>query len=151
MFEQDEEEEESMRKTTGWGLSGATMLAFVGAIMFAGLAFAQATPPAGQEPPKPAQEEPREEGRKEFVDEVVVTAQKRTEDVQEVPVAITAVLAQDLAVIMAGGQDIRFLSARVPSLTLESVVRPRLPALLHARPRQHRLRPQRVAARLDDR
>ncbi|MCU0291835.1 MAG: TonB-dependent receptor [Thermoanaerobaculaceae bacterium] len=103
-----------MRKTTGWGLSGATTLAFVGAIAFAGLALAQ-------EPPKPAQEEPKaEEGRTEYVEEVVVTAQKRSEDIQLVPVAITAVQAQDLAVVMAGGQDIRFLSARVPSLTLES-------------------------------
>lgn len=110
-----------MRKTRGWGLSGATMLVCVGAIMFAGLAFAQATPPAGQEPQKPAQEEPKAEaGRTEFVEEVVVTAQKRSEDIQLVPVAITAVQAQDLAVVMAGGQDIRFLSARVPSLTLES-------------------------------
>lgn len=110
-----------MRKTTGSGLSGATVLALVGAITLAGLAFAQATPPAGQEPPKPAQEEPKaEEGRTEFVEEVVVTAQKRSEDIQLVPVAITAVQAQDLAVVMAGGQDIRFLSARVPSLTLES-------------------------------
>jgi iron complex outermembrane receptor protein len=99
------------------------MLAFVAAITLAGLTFAQETAPSGQQPtPTPAsQEEPQaEEGRKEFVDEVTVTAQKRTEDVQEVPVAITAVLGQDLGVIMAGGQDIRFLSARVPSLTLES-------------------------------
>ena len=110
-----------MRKTTGWSLSGATMLAFVAAITLAGLAFAQETAPAGQQPTPAPQEEPQaEEGRTEFVEEVIVTAQKRTEDVQEVPVAITAVLGQDLGVIMAGGPDIRFLSARVPSLTLES-------------------------------
>lgn len=110
-----------MRTTTGWRQSGATMLAFVGAITLAGLVLAQATPPAGQEPATPAQEEPKAEpGRTEYVEEVVVTAQKRREDIQLVPVAITAVQEQDLAVIMAGGQDIRFLSARVPSLTLES-------------------------------
>jgi len=97
------------------------MLAFVAAIAFAGLAWAQGAAPAGQEPQKPAQEEQQaEEGRTQFVEEVTVTAQKRTEDVQEVPVAITAIVGQDLGVIMAGGQDIRFLSARVPSLTLES-------------------------------
>ena len=108
-----------MRKMRGWGLSGATIIALFGAITIAGLAYAQETAPAGQEPQK-QEEQQAEEGRKEFVEEVTVTAQKRTEDVQEVPVAITAVLGQDLGVIMAGGQDIRFLSARVPSLTLES-------------------------------
>ena len=104
-----------MTRKRVWGVSGAALLAFLGAITVAGLAYAQEAAAPTQE-----QEQQAQEGRTEFVEEVVVTAQKRTEDVQEVPVAITAVLGQDLGVIMAGGPDVRFLSARVPSLMLES-------------------------------
>jgi iron complex outermembrane receptor protein len=100
-------------------LFGVVTLAFAGAVLLAGLAAAQDAAPAGQQPQQ-EQQQTQEEGRTQFVEEVTVTAQKRTEDVQEVPVAITAIGGQDLGVIMAGGPDVRFLSARVPSLMLES-------------------------------
>ena len=80
-----------MTRKRVWGVSGAALLAFLGAITVAGLAYAQEAAAPTQE-----QEQQAQEGRTEFVEEVVVTAQKRTEDVQEVPVAITAVLGQDL-------------------------------------------------------
>ncbi len=88
-------------------------------LLAAGLGQAQPTgtaATAGQA----AQEEqpPPPEGK--FVEDVVVTAQKREENVQEVPVAMTALTGEDLGVIMTAGPDIRFLSARVPSLVLES-------------------------------
>ena len=51
---------------------------------------------------------------------VMVTAQRRTENVQEVPVAVSTLDNEKLAVLGSGGEDIRFLSGRVPSLLIES-------------------------------
>ncbi len=52
--------------------------------------------------------------------EIVVTAQRREENLQDVPLSITAVGGEKLDAIASGGQDIRFLSGRVPSLIVES-------------------------------
>lgn len=52
--------------------------------------------------------------------EIVVTAQHREENLQDVPLSITAVSGEKLDNIAAAGQDIRFLSGRVPSLIVES-------------------------------
>lgn len=52
--------------------------------------------------------------------EIVVTAQRREENLQDVPLSITAVRGDKLDAIASGGQDIRFLSGRVPSLIVES-------------------------------
>ncbi len=51
---------------------------------------------------------------------VMVTAQRRSEDLLEVPVSITAVGGEKLDVLGSGGEDIRFLSGRLPSLLIES-------------------------------
>jgi iron complex outermembrane receptor protein len=56
----------------------------------------------------------------QVVEEVIVTAQKRPEDVQKIPVAVSTVAGSDLGVILTAGPDIRAVSGRVPSLTLES-------------------------------
>jgi iron complex outermembrane recepter protein len=52
--------------------------------------------------------------------EIVVTAQRREENLQKVPISITAVKGDKLDAIASGGQDVRFLSGRVPSLLVES-------------------------------
>jgi iron complex outermembrane receptor protein len=52
--------------------------------------------------------------------EVVVTAQKRAENLNDVPVSVTAIGGEKLDVIRSSGGDIRVLSARIPSVTLES-------------------------------
>ena len=52
--------------------------------------------------------------------EVIVTAQKKSENINDVPLSVTAVSGEKLAAIRSGGGDIRMLSARIPSLTLES-------------------------------
>jgi len=52
--------------------------------------------------------------------EVIVTAQKRAENINDVPVSVTAISGEKLDVIRSSGGDIRVLSSRVPSLTLES-------------------------------
>jgi iron complex outermembrane recepter protein len=52
--------------------------------------------------------------------EIIVTAQKRAENINDVPVSVTAISGEKLDVIRSSGGDIRVLSSRVPSLTLES-------------------------------
>jgi iron complex outermembrane recepter protein len=52
--------------------------------------------------------------------EIIVTAQRREENLKDVPISVTAVGGEKLDVIASGGADIRFLSARVPSLVVES-------------------------------
>jgi len=54
------------------------------------------------------------------VSEVMVTAQKRTERLNDVPESVTAIGGDKLDVMRSSGGDIRILSSRVPSLTLES-------------------------------
>ncbi|MGQ0428510.1 MAG: TonB-dependent receptor, partial [Gammaproteobacteria bacterium] len=51
---------------------------------------------------------------------VMVTAQRRVENVQQVPISVTAVGDEKLDVLASGGDDVRFLSGRVPSLLIES-------------------------------
>ncbi|KAK0341315.1 hypothetical protein LTR94_026871, partial [Friedmanniomyces endolithicus] len=54
------------------------------------------------------------------VDDIVVTAQRRSENIRDVPFAVSALTPQTLQDISAGGADILSLSARVPSLQVES-------------------------------
>jgi iron complex outermembrane receptor protein len=73
----------------------------------------QAQPPATP-PPAVEEEKPR------ILEEVTVTAQKREENVQDVPLSVTTFDPDELALLSAGAADVKFLSARVPSLLLES-------------------------------
>jgi len=54
------------------------------------------------------------------LDDVIVTAQKRSENIQDVPVSVAAVSGEKLDAIFAGGEDVLALSSRVPSLYIES-------------------------------
>lgn len=65
----------------------------------------------------PAQEEAEEQSG---VGTIIVTAQRREQDIQDVPVSVTALNQDTLAAINSSGQDVRVLSARVPSLVVES-------------------------------
>jgi iron complex outermembrane receptor protein len=51
---------------------------------------------------------------------VSVTAERRTENIKDVPSAITTLSGETLDVLNSGGQDVRMLSGRVPSLNIES-------------------------------
>lgn len=53
-------------------------------------------------------------------DEVVVTAQKRQQTLQEVPLSVEVLQDEKLDVLSSGGEDILFLNARVPSLYAET-------------------------------
>ena len=52
--------------------------------------------------------------------EVVVTAQRKPEFAKDVPVAVTSLSGPTVEALTASGEDIRFLSAQVPSLLIES-------------------------------
>ena len=51
---------------------------------------------------------------------VTVTAERRVENIRDVPSSITALQGEMLDVLNSGGLDIRQLAARVPSLNIES-------------------------------
>ncbi|AWL05536.1 TonB-dependent receptor [Massilia oculi] len=51
---------------------------------------------------------------------VTVTAQRRTENIRDVPVSVTALKGDKLDVLVSGGDDIRLLAGKVPSLNVES-------------------------------
>ncbi|MDB5493425.1 MAG: TonB-dependent receptor [Phenylobacterium sp.] len=85
-------------------MMGVAMAATLAGAGWAAPAFAQAATAAA----------PTELG------EVIVTAQKRAENINDVPESLTAISGDKLDVIRSSGGDIRVLSARVPSLTLES-------------------------------
>jgi len=54
------------------------------------------------------------------LDAVPVTAQRRSENIKDVPISITALSGEKLDIIGSGGDDIRVLASRVPSLNIES-------------------------------
>lgn len=58
--------------------------------------------------------------RPAVVDEIIVTAQKREENVQDIPLSISTLDDEEIQNLAGGGMDVRFLSAHVPSLVLES-------------------------------
>ena len=51
---------------------------------------------------------------------ITVSAERRIENIREVPSAVSALQGEVLDVLNTGGQDIRMLSGRVPSLNIES-------------------------------
>jgi len=54
------------------------------------------------------------------LEEVIVTAQRRAENMQEVPISVSALEGERMDALFEGGDDIRALATRVPSLYAES-------------------------------
>ena len=52
--------------------------------------------------------------------DIIVTAQRREENLQDIPLSVATLGGDTLAAITGGGADIRSLSGRVPSLNIES-------------------------------
>ncbi len=77
------------------------------------LAFG-AAPAAWAQDAKPAPPTPG------ILEAVSVTAERRIENIKDVPSAITTLSGETLDVLNSGGQDVRMLSGRVPSLNIES-------------------------------
>jgi iron complex outermembrane receptor protein len=57
---------------------------------------------------------------KKALEKIIVTAQRRTQNLQEVPISVSVIKGDLLDSISANGGDIRFMSARIPSLKIES-------------------------------
>jgi iron complex outermembrane receptor protein len=51
---------------------------------------------------------------------ITVTAERRSEDIKDVPNSVSAVRGELLEVLNSSGQDVRMLAGRVPSLNIES-------------------------------
>ncbi len=51
---------------------------------------------------------------------ITVTAERRAENIKDVPVSVSTLSGENLDVINSSGQDVRALSGRVPSLNIES-------------------------------
>ncbi len=65
-------------------------------------------------------EEHNPAAEKQKLEVISVTAQKRVENIQDVPLAISVINNDKLNTYTASGDDIRFLNARVPSVVAES-------------------------------
>jgi iron complex outermembrane receptor protein len=61
-----------------------------------------------------------EKTEKGQLETVIVTAQRRAENIKDVPMSIATVKGEKLDVLTSGGQDIRFLNGRSPSVAVES-------------------------------
>lgn len=68
----------------------------------------------------PAFAQSRDESGGFVLEEIIVTAQKREQSLQDVPSSVAALAGEKLDVLNSAGSDIRFLSGRIPSLTIES-------------------------------
>ena len=67
--------------------------------------------------PVQAQQAPPAAGQLQVI---TVTAEKRVENIRDVPSSISAIQGETLEILNSGGQDIRQLAGRVPSLNIES-------------------------------
>lgn len=57
---------------------------------------------------------------KRVIEKIIVTAQRRSQNLQEVPISVSVMKGDLLDSASASGADIRFMSARIPSLKIES-------------------------------
>jgi iron complex outermembrane recepter protein len=61
-----------------------------------------------------------QQGQAGVLPQITVTAERRAENIRDVPSSVTALSGELLEVLNTSGQDIRLLSGRVPSLNIES-------------------------------
>src|SRR4051812_30458103 len=95
--------------------SSISALALATAGSFTTPAMAQDTLAAAQ-PPAAEPAAPAEGG----VGDIIVTAQRRSENLQDIPVSVGTINDDQLMAINSAGADVRALAGRVPSLNIES-------------------------------
>lgn len=71
---------------------------------------------AAQQAPAPAASAPADAK----LGTVMVTAERRAENIRSVPVSVSTLGGESLDVLTSGGEDVRLLAGRVPSLNIES-------------------------------
>ncbi len=91
-------------------------LAALLALVFVSTVPVFAQQPATEAPPA----DPAVDDTTVVLDEITVTAQKREENIQDVPISITTLDGEKFELLTQGGGDVKALSGRVPSLLLES-------------------------------
>ncbi len=115
-----------MARVASGGSCRAKLGSMLGGLGVVGLlalspAVAQESSPPAEPADSSAAAAAADEGEPPVVlDEILVTAQKREENLQLVPVAVSTFDAEEIELLSAGAADVKFLSARVPSLLLES-------------------------------
>lgn len=67
-----------------------------------------------------AQQQPAEANEAGKLQTITVTAERRTENILNVPQSVSAIRGEELEVLNSGGLDVRQLAARTPSLNIES-------------------------------
>jgi len=55
-----------------------------------------------------------------LLEEIVVTAQKRVQSLEDVPAAVSTISGENVETYLGGAQDVRALAARVPGLNIET-------------------------------
>lgn len=88
-------------------LKKASIALCVQAALFSSLSFAQDA----------AETDAANDGK---LEQITVTAQKRTQSIQEVPISVAALSGERFEAMFSGGEDILALSSRVPGLYAES-------------------------------
>lgn len=94
----------AMKRSTLATLINATLFTAVAGTSFSTLAADEQVPDA----------------KSKQLEVIQITARKRVENAQEVPVAVSALQGDNLDVYSSAGMDIRFMNAKIPSLSIES-------------------------------
>ena len=94
----------AMKRSTLATLINATLFSAVAGTSFSTLGAEEQTPAA----------------KNNQLEVIQVTARKRVENAQEVPVAVSALQGDKLDAYSSAGMDIRFMNAKIPSLSIES-------------------------------
>lgn len=67
-----------------------------------------------------AKQQEETDNKSKQLEVIQITARKRVENAQEVPIAVTALQGDALNAYNSAGMDIRFMNAKIPSLSIES-------------------------------
>lgn len=77
-------------------------------------------PVNGEKQPKKSAVKKKQPSDRFAIDEIIVTAQKRVQNLQKIPLSVSIISQRNLDILTAGGGDIRVFAARIPSLNIES-------------------------------